>query len=283
MIDGQVGLGVRCADVSHTYGVDGEQVHALRDIRLSIFAGESVAVLGPSGSGKSTLTSLLAGLRRPTSGRIFVGGDDITGMSESDLLALRSRHIGIVLQNPSRSLLPYGTAEENIRFAQRAVQSYRRAGLIEPRLLLRQLGLEELAGQRAGQLSGGEQQRLSVAVGMAGTPGVLLADEPTSQLDAASRDRVVELLARVGREFGSTVVVVTHDPAVAGATSRTIIMSEGRIVDDGMTAEHFATVRYDGSIPLPSDMLDRLPPGSRVRVVRKPAGVEILAGEEDWT
>jgi putative ABC transport system ATP-binding protein len=239
---GPTGIEIRCIDVGHVYHVEGEDVVALADVQLQVAAGESVALFGPSGSGKSTLTSLFAGLRRPTSGEIWLGYDELTAMSERQLLRLRGRQVGVVVQNPSRSLLPYGTAEDNIIFAQRAIARPRRRSLAPPIELLRQLGLDELAGQRVARLSGGEQQRLSVAVGMAGSPRLLLADEPTSQLDGHNRDRVVELLERVSAEFGTTVVVVTHDPVVADATQRRITLAEGRVVDYGQRSTTYRGV-----------------------------------------
>jgi putative ABC transport system ATP-binding protein len=237
------GVEIRCVDVGQIYRVDGEDVVALRDVQVSVAPGETAALFGPSGSGKSTLTALLAGLRRPTSGRIWLGDEDLTAMSERRLLRMRGRQIGIVLQNPARSLLPYGSAEDNIRFAQRAVDRRRRRSLTAPVDLLRQLGMQDLAGQRIGRLSGGEQQRLSVAVAMAGTPRLLLADEPTSQLDGHNRDRVVELMRRVSEEFGVTMVVVTHDPVVADAAHRRITLAEGQVVDYGRRRDTWRPTR----------------------------------------
>jgi len=227
------GVAVQCTDVDQVYSVDGEEVVALSGVRIDVAEGEKVALFGPSGSGKSTLTSLLAGLRRPTRGSVRIGDADLTTMSERVLLRLRGRLIGIVLQNPARSLLPYGTASDNIEFARRSLPRAARRRLPRPIELLRQLGLDDLAEQRVARLSGGEQQRLSTAVAMATSPKLLLADEPTSQLDGFNRDRVVELFDRVGAEFGTTMVVVTHDPAVADALQRRITLSEGRVVDDG--------------------------------------------------
>jgi putative ABC transport system ATP-binding protein len=233
----RMSVSVRCVGVSQVYDVDGEQVHALSDVDAQVAAGESVALFGPSGSGKSTLLSLLAGLRRPTRGHVLLDETDLTSLSERALLRLRGEQIGVVLQNPSRSLLPYGTAEDNIRFAQRSADRSRRRDLPAPRPLLERLGLADLAGQQTARLSGGEQQRLSIAVAMAGLPQLLLADEPTSQLDGENRDRVVELMTRVGSDFGTTIVVVTHDPVVADAGHRTISLAEGRVVDDGRAAQ----------------------------------------------
>jgi ABC-type lipoprotein export system ATPase subunit len=227
------GISVRCIDVVQTFSVDGEEVHALRDVHLAVDPGERAALFGPSGSGKSTLLALLAGLRRPTAGAVWLGDAELSAASERRLLRLRSTEIGIVVQNPGRTLLPYGTVEDNILFAQRAVDGDRRRELPRPAQLLADLGLGSLSGHRAGSLSGGEQQRLSVAVAMACRPRIVLADEPTSQLDAASRDQVVDLLARAGAVLGVTQIVVTHDPVVADACDRRITLSEGRVVDDG--------------------------------------------------
>jgi ABC-type lipoprotein export system ATPase subunit len=228
-------VAVRCVAVRQVYRLDGVRtdVVAVDDVDLEIAPVESVALFGPSGSGKSTLTALMAGLRRPTAGEVWLGDVELGARSERELLRLRGQYVGVVVQNPSRSLLPYGTAEDNIRFAQRAAERAVRAQLPAPRELLDSLGLGHLAGQRAGRLSGGEQQRLSVAVAMARLPQLLLADEPTSQLDAANRDLVVDLFRRVTDEFGATVVVVTHDPVVADAMQRRITLHDGRVVDDG--------------------------------------------------
>lgn len=229
------GVPVRCVGVRQVYRLDGVRtdVVAVDDVDLDIAAGESVALFGPSGSGKSTLMALLAGLRRPTAGEIWLGDMELSGRTERALLHLRGQQIGVVVQNPSRSLLPYGTAEDNIRFAQRAADRSVRAGLPAPRSLLDSLGLGHLAGQRAARLSGGEQQRLSVAVAMARLPRLLLADEPTSQLDATNRNLVVDLFRRIIAEFGTTLVVVTHDPVVADALHRRVTLHDGRVVDDG--------------------------------------------------
>jgi len=277
----QTGLAIECRDLTHVYELDGQEQTALDNVEFSVAAGESVALLGPSGSGKSTLLTLLAGLLRPTSGRIYLGADDITQMSEAELLRLRGQRVGVVVQNPSRNLLPYGTAEQNIAFAQRALRGYRRADLQPADELLYRLGLEELSGQRVSAMSGGEQQRLSVAVGMAGSPGLLLADEPTSQLDTANRDRVVALLTRITEAFGTTVVAVTHDPTVARAFGRTVTITEGRADDRDQHREQLSYVTADGMVPLPADLLDRFPPGTRLRVVRKPTSVEFSSERQD--
>lgn len=221
------GLAVDCDELRHVYQLDGETQVALDDLTLKIEAGSTVAVLGPSGAGKSTLMTLLAGLQRATSGRLFVGDHFLPTMTEQQLLRMRSRDVGFVLQNPIRNLLPYGDAEDNVRFAQRSAGKGTR--MPAPRQLLDRLGLGRLANTKVDRLSGGERQRLALAVGVARAPGLLLVDEPTSQLDLENRDRVVRLLGEISDDFGTTIVAVTHDAAVAHGLQRTLTLSEGRI------------------------------------------------------
>ena len=270
------GLGVHCDRLRHVYRVDGAEVVALHDVDLTVRAGESVAMLGPSGSGKSTLLTLLAGLLRPTSGALFVGGDDITRMSERELLTLRAQSIGTLVQGPGRNLLPYGTAADNVRFAQRGVRGFRKAGLPSPSSLLNSLDLGSVADTAAGRLSGGEQQRLAVAMAMANAPGLLLADEPTSQLDRENRDRVIDMLQTITAQFGTTLIAVTHDEDVARALGRTVTIVEGHADDRDQQRAQFVPVGLDGAVQLPPDVLAVLRPGSSARLVRKPDGVELL-------
>jgi ABC-type lipoprotein export system ATPase subunit len=201
-------------------------------------------------------------------------------MSERELLELRAHRIGVVLQDPPRNLLPYATAEDNVRFAQRGVRGFRRASLPEPPDLLQALGLSDLAGRTVAAFSGGEQQRLAVAMGMANAPGLLLVDEPTSQLDASSREAVVALIAAIGRTFGTTVVVVTHDPDVAGRLGRSVTITQGVADDHWQPRDQHLWVDRDGRVELPPDVQQVLPPGSRARLVRKPAGVELVRDDE---
>jgi ABC-type lipoprotein export system ATPase subunit len=224
------GVAVRCERLGKVYATEADEVVALRSVDLEVAAGARLAVLGPSGSGKSTLLTLLAGLQRPTSGRLYVGDHELSSSTERELLGLRGQVIATVVQNPGRNLIPYGSAEENIRFAQRAVPRSRRRDLPGPEELLSGLGLAGLGGRPVAGLSGGEQQRVSIAVGLACRPGLLLLDEPTSQLDARNRDHVVDLLARMASDVGSTMVAVTHDADVSQALGRSIVLSDGALL-----------------------------------------------------
>ena len=241
--------------------------------------GEAVALLGPSCCGKSTLLSLLAGLLRPTAGRVVVAGRDIGRLDERQLLALRRTDVGVLLQNAGRNLLPYASALENLTFAQRGASRRRKARRARAEELLATVGLGDAARKPVHALSGGEQQRLGLAVSLVNGPRVLLADEPTSQLDVDNAQRVVALLRDSRDRFGTTVVVVTHDPAVAAALDRTVGMRDGRVGAEGHRGEEYAVVGRDGSVQLPVDVLDLLPPGSLAKVVRHAGSVELLPAD----
>jgi ABC-type lipoprotein export system ATPase subunit len=244
-------------------------------VDLDVEGGEALALLGPSGSGKSTMLALLSGLLRPSAGRIRIGSYDLPRLSNRQLLRLRATDISLVLQDPARNLLPYGTAEQNVGFAQRGARGRKRALPWSPLELLQQLGMGALAGQTVSTLSGGEQQRVAIAAGASVAPSLLLVDEPTSQLDSASRDQVISLLLKVNGELGATVVSVTHDPAVAGAMPRTVSIRDGRIGAEGRRGQEYAVVGRDGSVQLPVDVLDWLPPGTLVQVHRHNQGVDL--------
>lgn len=224
-----------CEAISHEYGAGESAVKALEDVSFTAAFGETITVSGPSGCGKSTLLSLITGLQRPTEGRVDVGGQPVSTMTERQLLAFRARRIGVVVQTPGRVLLSHSSAEDNVEFARAAVKRTERDGLPEPATLLRELGLLDLLGRKAGGMSGGEQQRLAVAVALANLPHVLVADEPTSQLDDENRDLVVALLRKANQEWGTTTLVVSHDPAVARAFSRVIRLDNGRVTSDDQT------------------------------------------------
>lgn len=222
------GLPVRAEHLVHEYQADGERVHALDDVSFAVAAGERLTVVGPSGSGKSTLLTVLAGLQRPTGGQVLVGDHDLTALSETELVTLRREHLSVVVQDPRRNLLPYGTAVDNVRFAQRpAPRGARRRDPVE---LLRSLGLEAVSGDRVDRLSGGERQRVAIAAGLALDPDVLLVDEPTSALDARSRDEVLDLLERVAGESGATLIAITHDLVVADRLGGVLTLDGGRVV-----------------------------------------------------
>jgi len=266
---------VHCSNLVQIYGEAGQQVTALRGVDLTVYAGETVALLGPSGAGKSTLLWLLAGLLRPTAGRVEVCGLQLADMKTSQATNMRLRDIGIVMQNPGRNLLQYESVAGNVLFAQAPTRRTRTMKRRRTTGLLAAVGLEDLAAHPAGRLSGGEQQRLALAVALANGPRLLLADEPTSQLDHRSAALVIGLLQAANEDLGTTVIVVSHDQQVGQAFGRTITIRDGKVGAEGHAGEDYLVVARDGSVQLPPDLLDALPPGSLARAVRTQAGVEL--------
>jgi putative ABC transport system ATP-binding protein len=268
-------VAVRCDNLVHVYGTVGAEVAALRGVDFSVREGETVALVGPSGAGKTTLLWHLAGLLRPTAGSVQIAGRSLATLSNSQLAELRLREIGVVLQNPGRNLLPFDTALGNLLFAQRPAHRSGAAKRRRATRLLEAVGLGDAANRVAGRLSGGEQQRLAVAVAVANGPGLLLADEPTSQLDATSAGAVMELIRAMNAEEGTTVVAVTHDAAVGDALGRTVTIRDGRVGAEGRAGEDYVVVGRDGTVQLPPELLDSLPPGSLARAVRHEQGVDL--------
>ena len=218
---------VETHDLVKIYG-DGAEVRALDGVNLAIRRGEMVAVMGPSGSGKSTLLNMLGALDRPTSGRVLVNGQDLTTIKDVD--RFRARTVGFVFQ--LHNLLPTLTALENVEIPMQGQPISRRERRRRAEELLHLVGLGERMHHQPAQLSGGERQRVAVARALANKPSILLADEPTGNLDSQSGMEVMELLQKINRQQGMTILLVTHDPRVARMTQRILTMQDGRIVDD---------------------------------------------------
>jgi putative ABC transport system ATP-binding protein len=277
------GGAVRCTGLVHVYGSAGQEVTALRGVDLEVGAGEMVALLGPSGAGKSTLLWILAGLLRPTAGQVHAAGHDLRSLTTRQTADMRLREVGVLLQNPSRNLLGYESALGNVLFAQRPTRRSSSNKRGRARALLDAVGLGPAEKRRAGSLSGGEQQRLAVAVALANGPSLLLADEPTSQLDRASAAAVLDLIRAANEDIGTTVVAVTHDPAVSEAVGRTVTIRDGRVGAEGRAGEDFVVVGRDGTVQLPEDLMDVLPPGSLAQASRTERGVELTRVEPEGT
>jgi putative ABC transport system ATP-binding protein len=204
-------------------------VNILRGIDLEIPQGQVAAIMGPSGSGKSTLLGLLAGLDTPTSGRVIIDGDDITGLAEDDLARIRGRKIGFVFQ--SYQLIPTLTAEENVLLPMELAGNGA-GGRHRAAELLDQVGLADRRDHYPVQLSGGEQQRVALARAFVLRPPVIMADEPTGNLDSANGRHVLDLLIELNRREGTTLVLVTHDPEISARAGRRIILRDGLIAAD---------------------------------------------------
>jgi len=222
---------IEIRDITKTYRMGGDiEVHALRGVSLQLDEGELLSIMGPSGSGKSTLMNVLGCLDQPTSGEYYLSGVDVKALNDNALAEIRNRKIGFVFQ--TFNLLSRTTALQNVELP----LIYRGAGGRERRRLatdaLEMVGLRDRIGHRPNELSGGEQQRVAIARALATRPDIILADEPTGNLDSRSGAEIMAILQRLNHEMGITVVFVTHDPDIAAHTRRIVRLLDGRIVAD---------------------------------------------------
>lgn len=218
---------IRLDSVTRSYGRAADTVDALDSVSLTLSRGSFTAIMGPSGSGKSTLLQCMAGLDRPTSGRVFLGGTDLTGLSERKLTLLRRERIGFVFQ--AFNLMPALTAEQNVALPLRLAG--RRPRRAEVREVLERVGLASRAGHRPTELSGGQQQRVALARALVTRPEVLFGDEPTGALDSRTGRQVMELLRSMA-DAGQTVIMVTHDPVAASYADRVVFLADGSLRDE---------------------------------------------------
>ena len=274
------GLAVTCRRVVHIYRADAGDVVALAGVDLSIAPGEMLALVGPSGSGKSTLIALLAGLMRPSAGRVMIGTYDIGTLSDGEISRLRGTELGVVLQGAAGNLLPYATIARNVWLAQTRAASTKGIKLDDPEQILDLVGLGGKGKARIGELAPGARQRAALAVGIAAGPGLLLLDEPTSQLDSAGRDEVIHALETINAERGATVVVVTHDSEVGNRLGRAVTIRDGRVGAEGRGGQEFAVVASDGTVQLPPEVLDDFPPGTLFAVDRIEGSVALVPSDE---
>jgi len=270
---------IACDSVVRVFRGGGVEVQALQGLDLLVQEGDMLAIVGASGSGKSTLLGILSGLDVPTAGRARVAGHDLTTMRGQELVRYRRSTVGFVRQQSSRNLLPNLSARENVTLPLALAGAGRRERDGKAAELLGTLGLADRADQRPAQLSGGEQQRVSIAVALAGSPQVLLADEPTGQLDARTGEEVFAALRAVNETFGCTVVIVTHDATVAGQVRRAVAIRDGRISSetlrrnelsadgiDTSSEEEFAVLDRVGRLQLPNEFRQALHLNDRVRL-----------------
>ena len=219
---------LRVEHLSKIYGKGENEVRALDDVSFSVEKGQFVAIIGPSGSGKSTLLHILGGVDRPTSGKVYLEGQDVFAQNEEQLAIFRRRQVGLIYQ--FYNLIPVLDVTENITLPVlldgRKVNSDRLSSLLET------LNLTERAHHLPSQLSGGQQQRVSIGRALMNAPAVVLADEPTGNLDSKNSQEIVELLKKSNREYGQTLIVITHDESIALQADRILAIEDGRIVRD---------------------------------------------------
>jgi ABC-type lipoprotein export system ATPase subunit len=283
---------IACAGLVRIFKTEAIEVQALQGLDLVIQRGELVALVGASGSGKSTLLSILSGLDVPTAGVARVAGRDLLSMSRAERVTFRRDAVGFVWQQTSRNLLPYLTAAENVAAAlaiARRTPKKERQERVDG--LLDLLGVGYCADRRPAQMSGGEQQRVAIAVGIANEPRVLLADEPTGELDDETSAHVLEAMRAVNRELGVTTLIVTHDPGVSDHVARTVQIRDGRTATEVLRstrrdehgtehhiAEEYAVLDRVGRLQLPDEFVDALDLRQRVRLALEADHVGVWPG-----
>ena len=267
---------VRATDLFYLYRASHGDVAALRGLSLEVAEGEAVSVLGPSGAGKTTLLALLAGFAHPASGELTVLDRRVERASARELARLRRSSIGIVRQHYHRALPRELTAEEIVALPLRLVGSHGRDARRRVASLLRAAGLAERARARPAELSGGEQQRVAVCAALAKAPRLVLADEPTGELDVKASETVVDLLLELAGKAGAAALLVTHDPAVSAATSRTIHIRDGRLAAEG-TTRPVLILDPQGWLRLPEGLRDRAGIHERARARASWGKIELLA------
>jgi len=223
----------RMRGITKVYSRGGQEVRVLDGLDLDVGAGELLALMGPSGSGKSTILNLLGGLDRPDAGTIEVGDTEITKLSSDALAGWRARHVGFVFQ--AFNLIPVLTALENVELPLLLTPLGKKQRREHAEYALQLVGLTDRMDHRPKQLSGGQEQRVAIARAIATDPTMVLADEPTGDLDRASADAVLDILSRLVAEHGKTVAMVTHDPAAARRATRTLHLEKGVLVEQGTT------------------------------------------------
>jgi ABC-type lipoprotein export system ATPase subunit len=279
---------IECHELVRIFSGDGVEVQALQGLDLLVDEGELTAIVGASGSGKSTLLAILSGLDEPTAGRVHVDGHALGAMTARERRDYRRHTVGFVWQQTGRNLLPYLSIAENIAVALAVAGSPRRARRERIGAVLDELGIGALADRRPPELSGGQQQRAAIAVALANDPRVLLADEPTGELDEETSAQVLELFREINRRLGTTVLIVTHDAGVSEHVRRTVQIRDGRTstevlrstrLDDAGAEHHeareFAVLDRVGRLQLPQEYLTALGMRDRVELALEPDHVRV--------
>ncbi len=272
-----------CDRLVRIYSGEGIEVQALQGLDLLIAEGELTALIGAAGSGKSTLVNILAGLDTPTAGTAWVAGHNLGAMTAQQRLAYRRSVAGFIWQQTSRNLLPYMTARQNVLLPMRLGSVRRRERRRRAGFLLDTLGITHCADRTPDRMSGGEQQRAAIATALANQPKLLLADEPTGELDSSTAQDVFSALRTANTELGVTMLVVTHDPAVSSQVRRTIAMRDGKTSSETIRhaatdergqitlhAREYATLDRAGRVQLPREMTRRLGMRNRVELQEEP-------------
>ena len=283
---------IACEDLFKIYKSDELEVVALRGLDLKVGYGEFMAIVGASGSGKSTLLNILAGLDQPSAGRAFVGKRDLLTLEEAEMVSYRRNDVGFIWQQTGRNLVPYLSAIQNIEVPLLLNGISAKTARQRASELISAVNLENRAEHHSEQLSGGEQQRVSIAVALANNPPLLLADEPTGELDAIAADSIYALLGDLNSRFKTTIIIVTHDPEIASRVDRVIAIRDGRTSMEifrsterigGVTNvvhDEYVLVDSAGRLQIPRELLDKLNIQERAKLVAGEKQILILPDNE---
>jgi ABC-type lipoprotein export system ATPase subunit len=280
-------LYIVCEDLFKIYKQDELEVVALRGLDLKVRRGELMAIVGASGSGKTTLLNILSGLDTPSAGRASVGGRSLLTLTPADMVIYRRKEVGFVWQQTSRNLVPYLTAVQNVELPMILEGMEPGPARARSRMLLEAVGLSHRFDSKPDRLSGGEQQRVAIGVALANDPPLLLADEPTGELDSQTAAEIFGVMRSLNQEFGVTVVIVTHDPAIAGQVDRLVSIRDGKISTESFRRiafkgrdafvyhEEYAVVDRSGRLQIPREYLERLGIQERASVRLDDGRVEV--------
>ncbi|SRR6266545_734503 len=288
---------IYCDNLTKTYKLDAVEVMALRGVDLAIQPAEAVALVGASGSGKTTLLNILGGLDRPSGGQVLVAGSDLLKLTDRERDRYRSRTVGFVWQQKARNLVPYLNTAQNVALPMIMSGVKRRARRAWTHELIEAVGLGDRVDHRLAELSGGEQQRVAIAVALANRPKLLLADEPTGELDSATAAAIIDLFHTLNQRYGLTIVIVSHDPNIAHHVPRVVTIHDGRTVsetrrrkkaahgaeeDHAHAFEEIITLDGSGRFQLSRALRERYGISSHMAVEERPEGLLLrpITGEE---
>jgi putative ABC transport system ATP-binding protein len=294
---------ITCENLVKIYKIAELEVVALQGLDLTVERGEMLGIVGASGSGKTTLLNILGGLDRPSAGRVTVDGQDLLKLSDAALNRYRRRKVGFVWQQTSRNLIPYLTAQENVELPMNIAGMSRREKRVWARELLQAVGLYERRRHRLAQLSGGEQQRVAIAVALANKPILLLADEPTGEVDSATAQTILETFRRLNETLGLTTIIVTHEPRIVGQVDRVVAIRDGKTstetirqvsqLEQAMVGEHpieeedvtyheYVVLDSAGRLQVPREYLEQFDIGDRATLDMTDEGILIrpVAGRQ---
>jgi ABC-type lipoprotein export system ATPase subunit len=258
---------IHCKNLVKIYQTNKIKTFGLSGLDLSIESGEVVAIVGPSGSGKSTLLNILGGLDKPTSGEAMVGGVDLLSLTPDSLVRYRRDVVGFIWQQNARNLLPNMSALQNVCLPMKVAGLPRRRQIKQALRLLGAVGIEDRIHHHASELSGGEQQRVAIAIALANSPGILLADEPTGSVDTQTSKQIIALFKELSEDFGVTVVIVSHDPTISHFVDRTVAIYDGRTSferihqsnsDLSKSGDEYVIVDQAGRFQIPPELIERL-------------------------